>query len=97
MEYTVQTSSQLRPYLQGFRKAAGYTQTQMAQWLNITQQRYAKLEARPEAVSLEQLLKVFQLLGVDFVLRPAAKGAAPQSEAHPDTTQSPATTQKDRW
>lgn len=97
MEYPVQTCSQLRPYLQGFRKASGYTQIQMAARLNITQQRYAKLEARPEAVSLEQLLKVFQLLGVDFVLRSVATGTTPQGNESPDTSQSPSTTQKDRW
>ncbi|MBV8647183.1 helix-turn-helix transcriptional regulator [Paludibacterium sp.] len=97
MEYPVQTNNQLHPYLLGFRKAAGYTQTQMAQRLNITQQRYARLEARPEAVSLEQLLKVFQLLGVDFVLRPAARGTAPQDGERPDTIQPPMTTQTDRW
>lgn len=97
MEYPVQTSSQLRPYLQGFRKEAGYTQTQMAAMLNITQQRYAKLEARPEAVSLEQLLKVIQLLGVDLVLRSAATGTIPQGKEHPDSRQSPMTAQEERW
>lgn len=68
MEYPVKTISQLRPFLQGFRKEAGYTQAQIAELLDITQQRYAKLEARPESVSLDQLMKVFQLLGVELVL-----------------------------
>ena len=97
MEYPVQTSSQLRPYLQGFRKAAGYTQTQMAARLNITQQRYAKLEARPEAVSLEQLLKVFQQLGVDLVLRSTDTAPPSQDKAGPDINQPSISWQKDSW
>ncbi|KMZ12201.1 hypothetical protein BHUM_04910c [Candidatus Burkholderia humilis] len=71
MDYPVKTLSQLRPILQGFRKAAGLTQANVAAQLGVTQQTYAQLEANPAAVSMERLFKVFRVLGVDIALNRA--------------------------
>jgi HTH-type transcriptional regulator/antitoxin HipB len=68
MDYPIRTLSQLRPILQGFRKATGLTQAAMAKRLEITQQSYAQLEARPASASFERLFKVLRLLDVDIQL-----------------------------
>ncbi|AZQ56368.1 helix-turn-helix domain-containing protein [Burkholderia cenocepacia] len=68
MAFPVQTMTQLRPILVGFRKSAGLTQAQLAARLGITQQAYAQLEANPSAVSIERLFKVMNALGVRMML-----------------------------
>ncbi|QCP50815.1 helix-turn-helix transcriptional regulator [Trinickia violacea] len=79
MDYPIKTLSQLRPILQGFRKAAGLTQAAMASQLGITQQSYAQLEANPAAASMERLFKVMRMLDVEMRLAhedlPASKAA----------------------
>ncbi len=78
MDYPVRTLSQLRPILQGFRKAAGLTQAVMASRLGVTQQTYAQLEANPAAVSVERLFRVLRALDVDLTL---AHTDAPTSQS----------------
>ncbi|EEA01439.1 transcriptional regulator, XRE family [Burkholderia sp. H160] len=68
MDYAIKTLSQLRPILQGFRKAAGLTQAAMAAHLGVTQQTYAQLEANPATVSVERLFRVLRILQVDLKL-----------------------------
>lgn len=68
MAFPVQTLTQLRPILVGFRKSAGLTQAQLAARVGVTQQSYAQLEANPSAVSIERLFKVLNALGVRMTL-----------------------------
>ncbi|MBC8724983.1 helix-turn-helix transcriptional regulator [Paraburkholderia sp. 31.1] len=75
MDYAIKTLSQLRPILQGFRKAAGLTQAAMAAHLGVTQQTYAQLEANPATVSVERLFRVLRVLQVDLKL--AQSGSTP--------------------
>jgi HTH-type transcriptional regulator / antitoxin HipB len=97
LDYPVKTPSQLRPILQGFRKAAGLTQAMVAAQLGVTQQTYAQLEANPAAVSMERLFKVFRVLGVEIALnRPDARPAIPV--AAKATAKRPATKKKrENW
>ncbi|KVG29504.1 XRE family transcriptional regulator [Burkholderia diffusa] len=85
MAFPVQTLSQLRPILVGFRKSAGFTQAQLAARLGVTQQSYAQLEANPSAVSIERLFKVLNVLGVRLTLVPGTPDdiAAPVDTAPP--------------
>ena len=71
MEFPIQTLGQLRPILQGFRKANALTQAALAAKMGITQQSYAELEANPASVSVERLFKVLTLLNVSVVLTSA--------------------------
>ncbi|KAB0662020.1 helix-turn-helix domain-containing protein [Burkholderia diffusa] len=82
MPFPVQTLSQLRPILVGFRKSAGLTQAQLAARLGVTQQSYAQLEANPSAVSIERLFKVLNVLGVRLTLVPGT----PEDTTVPDDT-----------
>ncbi|RKU05293.1 transcriptional regulator [Burkholderia sp. Nafp2/4-1b] len=87
MAFPVQTLSQLRPILVGFRKSAGLTQAQLAARLGVTQQSYAQLEANPSAVSIERLFKVLNVLGVRLTLEPGTPNDAPSPD---DTAPAPA-------
>jgi HTH-type transcriptional regulator/antitoxin HipB len=86
VDYAIKTLSQLRPILQGFRKAAGLTQAAMAAHLGVTQQTYAQLEANPAAVSVERLFKVLRVLQVDLKF---TQGGSPQSVAVEDAAPAP--------
>lgn len=94
MDYPIKTLSQLRPILQGFRKAAGLTQAALAERLGITQQSYAQLEANPASASVERLFKVLRILDVDLQLAQTSKhkpalGASDSHTAKPaDSTRS---------
>jgi HTH-type transcriptional regulator / antitoxin HipB len=99
MDYPVKTTSQLRPLLKAFRKAAGLTQATMASHLGVTQQTYAQLELNPSAVSVERLFRVLRVLGVELSLAqtrlgPRGQAAAGRNVAASD--QAPAVTRKDR-
>lgn len=83
MDYPIKTLGQLRPILQGFRKAAGLTQAGMANHLGVTQQTYAQLEANPAAVSVDRLFRVLRVLQVDLTLIPRAVGS-PENGAVPE-------------
>ncbi|TGN93318.1 helix-turn-helix domain-containing protein [Burkholderia sp. USMB20] len=91
MAFPVQTLSQLRPILVGFRKSAGFTQAQLAARLGVTQQSYAQLEANPSAVSIERLFKVLNVLGVRLALEPGTPdGAAAPAGTAPAPKRTPA-------
>ncbi len=68
MNYPLKTLSQMRPLLQGFRKAAGLTQADVAERLGVTQQTYARLETNPASASLERLFRVMRALGIEMHL-----------------------------
>ncbi|MGN8186758.1 helix-turn-helix domain-containing protein [Burkholderia sp. 22088] len=98
MAFPVQTLTQLRPILVGFRKSAGLTQAQLAARLGVTQQSYAQLEANPSAVSIERLFKVLNTLGVRMTLAPgtqdaSAASADPAPDADADADAAPAVRQ----
>ncbi|MCA8017554.1 helix-turn-helix domain-containing protein [Burkholderia metallica] len=85
MDFPIQTLTQLRPILVGFRKAAGLTQAQLAARLGVTQQSYAQLEANPSAVSIERLFKVLNTLGVHMTLALAGQDlSAVSADPAPD-------------
>jgi HTH-type transcriptional regulator/antitoxin HipB len=93
VDYPIKTLSQLKPILQGFRKAAGLTQAAMASHLGVTQQTYAQLEANAATVSVERLFKVLRVLQVDLKLTQTADGSSASSVAGGNVMSSPGATQ----
>ena len=91
MNYPVKTVAQLRPLLQGFRKAAGLTQAMLASRLGVTQQTYAQLEADPSAGSVERLFKVLRVLEVDVVLAQTAASEKRTVPSRPTKAKTPGT------
>ena len=68
MHYPIVTPKQLPAMLRGLRQRAGLTQTQVAERLGISQQSYARLEARPAAASVERLSKLLRALDAELVI-----------------------------
>jgi HTH-type transcriptional regulator / antitoxin HipB len=97
LDYPVKTLSQLRPILQGFRKAAGLTQAMMASKLGVTQQTYAQLEANPAAASLERLFKVLRVLNVGLTLSQTDARPEPDTAKAPRKTSSIAGKKTENW
>ncbi len=67
--YPVRTADQLPALLQGFRKAAGLTQAEVAQQMGISQQTLSDLERHAESVSVGRLMRLLSVLGVELVLQ----------------------------
>lgn len=81
-EFPVRTADQLPGLLQGFRKAAGLTQADVASRLGITQQTLSSLERNATAVSAARLMKLLSIVGVELVLR-RTSGVSPSFRSSP--------------
>lgn len=68
MHYPIITPEQLPAMLRSLRQQAGLTQTQLAERLGISQQSYARLEARPAAASVARLSKILRALDAGLVI-----------------------------
>jgi HTH-type transcriptional regulator / antitoxin HipB len=69
MDYTIRNADQLKITLKSFRKAKKLSQKELAARLGITQQAMSSLEAQPHAASIERLMQLLSVLGIDVVLR----------------------------
>lgn len=81
-EFTVRTTEQLPQLLKAFRKAAQLTQGDVAIRLGVTQQTVSALERNAETVSAARLMKLMNILGVEWVLR-ATPGPASRNPSDP--------------
>ena len=79
--FTVRTTEQLPQLLKAFRKNAGLTQAEVALRLGVTQQTVSALERNAEAVSAERLMRLLNILGVEWVLR--TRSASPSEPPAP--------------
>ena len=79
--FTVRTTEQLPQLLKAFRKNAGLTQADVALRLGVTQQTVSALERNAEAVSAERLMRLLNILGVEWVLR--ARSASQSDPSDP--------------
>ena len=79
--FTVRTTEQLPQLLKAFRKNAGLTQADVALRLGVTQQTVSALERNAEAVSAERLMRLLNILGVEWVLR--TRSASPSEPSAP--------------
>jgi HTH-type transcriptional regulator/antitoxin HipB len=89
MDYPVFIIDQLSQQLQALRKSRGWSQTELARRLGVTQARVTTIERNPSVVGVGQLFEILQLLDAQLVLRdlqtPApSSGAvtAPAAEAN---------------
>lgn len=92
-QFTVRTADQLTALLQAFRKEAGLTQSEVALRLGVTQQTYSTLERNADTVGAARLLKLLNILGVQWVLgKPSPEEAAAQG-----AVKTPADTDQPHW
>jgi HTH-type transcriptional regulator/antitoxin HipB len=76
VEYPLQTPAQLATHLRALRHAQGLTQGQLGKLVGLHQSRIAKIERDPSLVSMRQVLKLLNALGVQVVLQPARTAKA---------------------
>lgn len=69
-DYALHHPQQLAPILRALRRQAGLSQADLAARLGVTHQAISALEQRPEAATLERLMRVLAVLKVDIVLSP---------------------------
>lgn len=81
MSYIVNTPTQLKPILVGYRKLRGMSQKDMAEKLNVTQQAYQALESNPKAATIERLMKVLNVLGVKLYLSDNDQQPSPNKDS----------------
>lgn len=87
MQQVLSVPSQLGVLLKAARKEAGISQVKLAERLGISQSRMSHMELNPGSVSLEQLLALFGVLGLEMLVgskNPAKHSNAQAPEAdHP--------------
>lgn len=68
MQQVLSVPSQLGVLLKAARKASGISQVKLAERLGISQSRMSHMELNPGSVSLEQLLALFSVLGLEMLV-----------------------------
>jgi HTH-type transcriptional regulator/antitoxin HipB len=69
MDYLISITDQLAPQIRSMRKVRRLSQSDLALKLGVSQSRIAAIERNPSAVSVDQLITLLKILGVDIVLR----------------------------
>jgi HTH-type transcriptional regulator/antitoxin HipB len=82
MDYLIQTSNQLASHLRSLRRAHHLTQAQLGTLVGLDQTRIAKIEKDPRRISVGQLVKVLNALGVRMLLQSA--NTEPKKPLTPD-------------
>lgn len=84
MKQILSLPQQLGPLIQSARKSAGYTQTDLAQLLGVSQSRISAMELDPATINVEQLLTLLAALNYELLLQPKAGSQARSDAAVPD-------------
>ena len=85
MKTSITTSGQLGPLLKQLRMAKGLSQAALGAKIGLSQERISRIESRPEAVTLNQLLTVLMALDAGLAVEPRiflqvqARASAPVS------------------
>ena len=69
MKQRLSLSSQLGPILRGARKTASLSQADLAKRIGLSQKRVSSLELDPSSMTVEQLLTITAVLGVEVMLQ----------------------------
>ncbi len=75
MRIKLTSGSQLKAHLKSLRKARGWSQQTLANKLGLSQSRIVQIEKNPELVSFDQLIQLFNILGVSLMLETDDSGA----------------------
>ncbi len=77
--HPITSPTQIGATLTGRRKHLDLSQTDVASRLGLSQNRISELEARPETLTVEQLLALLNVLGLEMVIAEPAS-AKPKVE-----------------
>jgi HTH-type transcriptional regulator/antitoxin HipB len=70
--HPINTPLQIGAHLSGRRKQLKLSQTDVAARLGLSQNRLSELEARPETLTVEQMLALMNVLGLELLIRDRA-------------------------
>ena len=69
-------ATQIGATLQARRKTLKFSQTQVAERLGLSQNRLSELESHPQTLTVEQLLALLNVLGLEMSIRESAASKA---------------------
>jgi HTH-type transcriptional regulator/antitoxin HipB len=72
--HSINNPTQIGATLTGRRKLLKLSQTDVANRLGLSQNRISELEAKPETLTVEQLLALLNVLGLEMTLGERAGG-----------------------
>lgn len=75
MQIKLSSGLQLKTQLKSLRKAKGWSQQMLAEKLGLSQSRIVQIEKNPELVSFDQLIHLFNILGVSLMLETDDSGS----------------------
>lgn len=75
MRQLITTPAQLSEILRARRKARRVAQAQLAEKLDISQGRFSTLEGDPSGMTVERLLQLAHLLGLELVVQDRASSS----------------------
>ncbi|WP_373568159.1 helix-turn-helix domain-containing protein [Alcaligenes faecalis] len=78
--YILSTSDQLGYQLVARRKALGLTQQEVASRLGISQNRLSELESQPSQLTVERLLALTGILGLELAIQQRSQAPLSTSE-----------------
>lgn len=81
MKQILALSGQLTPLLQAACKAAGLSQTELAERLDLSQSRLSAMELNPASIHLHPLLAICSALQLEFTVQ--TKGTPEQGQTGP--------------
>ncbi|MBC7857863.1 MAG: helix-turn-helix transcriptional regulator [Burkholderiaceae bacterium] len=81
MRQAISTEKQLGQLLLGLRKSQGLTQAQLAQQAGISQARLSVLELNPGRITVERLMRLLGVLGLELVVQEKGASAEASSSA----------------
>ncbi len=77
---TITHTTQIGALLKARRKALKLSQTQVAERLNLSQNRLSELESRPHTLTVDQLLALLNTLGLELLVNERPAGAKTRIE-----------------
>jgi HTH-type transcriptional regulator / antitoxin HipB len=78
--HLINTPRQIGTNLSSRRKHLALSQAEVASRLGLSQNRLSELESRPETMTVEQLLALLNVLGLEMGLRERTAGGKPKVE-----------------
>jgi len=79
MQHRILTADQLGLLLQAARKASHFTQARLAAQMGLSQSRLSKIEQDPGNATVQQLLALCSVLGIELVMQSGLRAASSPS------------------
>jgi HTH-type transcriptional regulator/antitoxin HipB len=75
--HVIKTPTQLKAVLRSSRRARGLNQSDFGRKIGLSQERISAIENHPERLTTDQLLTLLMALGMELVIKPLSRKAAP--------------------